>query len=601
MKKRFLSSLLAFCMVTLLLPIGVFSTDIIAQGVCGVNYDNVTWTLDSSGSLTIQGSGEMLGFFNANNICFDSSKVTSITIDFGVTNISGGAFSNCVNLESVSIPASAKSIGSYAFENCCNLESISIPNSVARIGDAAFRNCIKLSTLSLPEGVEYLGWRAFGECPNLKSISIPSSMKEIDHEAFWGCDSLAEVHISNLTKWCEISFGADANPLLLAHNLYLNGKLITNLVIPTDVAKIGATAFAGCDCLESVTIPSNVTSMGNGVFRECTGLKQAIIMDGISNLGESVFSGCINLQEIALPKSLTKIDYDTFYGCKSLRNVTIPIGVTSIESISFYDCRSLSSLTIPETVTEIGRYAFFGCSNLNNIYIPKSVTRIHEFAFRECKGLKDVYYGGSEKEFKLAVDDNNNELIYADHIHYNVLPDQAYPFTDVKTGAYYFDAVLWAVNHTPQITNGTSVSTFSPEATCTRGQVVTFLWRAMGCPEPTSSNNPFVDVKPSNYFYKAVLWAAEKNITNGIDASHFNPGGDCTRAHVVTFLWRAHEKPAASGSAPFVDVPAGQYYTDAVLWAVSQGITNGIDAAHFGPDRPCQRGQIVTFLYRDLK
>ena len=166
---------------------------------------------------------------------------------------------------------------------------------------------------------------------------------------------------------------------------------------------------------------------------------------------------------------------------------------------------------------------------------------------------------------------------------------------------YYFGPVIWAASHTPQITNGTSATTFSPAATCTRGQVVTFLWRAMGCPEPTSAHNPFVDVKQSDYFYKAVLWAAEKNITNGIDASHFNPGGDCTRAHVVTFLWRAHEEPAASGSAPFVDVPAGQYYTDAVLWAVSQGITNGIDAAHFGPDAPCQRGQIVTFLYRDLK
>ncbi len=174
-------------------------------------------------------------------------------------------------------------------------------------------------------------------------------------------------------------------------------------------------------------------------------------------------------------------------------------------------------------------------------------------------------------------------------------------FTDVPEDAYYAGPVAWAVNHDPQITNGVSEGLFAPESTCTRGQVVTFLWRAMGCPEPQSANNPFIDVKPSDYFYKAVLWAAEKNITNGIDTSHFNPGGDCTRAHVVTFLWRAHEKPAASGSAPFVDVSAGQYYTDAVLWAVSKGITNGVDDKHFGPDSPCKRGQIVTFLYRDLK
>ena len=321
----------------------------------------------------------------------------------------------------------------------------------------------------------------------------------------------------------------------------------------------------------------------------------------MKSLGEATFYGCIELEEVDLPKTLSTIEYDTFYGCSNLKNVKIPAGVISIGYASFYECKSLSSISIPDSVTEIEGYAFYGCSNLSDIYIPKSVTRIHEYAFRECKGLKDVYYGGSEKEFKLVVDDNNNELIYADHIHYNALPDQANPFTDVKTGAYYYDPVLWAVNHTPQITNGTGAGIFSPDATCMRGQVVTFLWRAMGCPEPTNANNDFVDVKPSDYFYKAVLWAAEKGITNGADASHFNPGGDCTRAHVVTFLWRAHEKPAAAGSNPFKDVAAGQYYTDAVLWAVSKGITNGIDASHFGPDNPCTRGQIVTFLYRDMK
>ena len=103
---------------------------------------------------------------------------------------------------------------------------------------------------------------------------------------------------------------------------------------------------------------------------------------------------------------------------------------------------------------------------------------------------------------------------------------------------YYLGPVIWAASHTPQITNGTSATMFSPEATCTRGQVVTFLWRAMDCPEPTSAHNPFVDVKPGDYFYKAVLWAAEKNITNGIDAAHFGPDRPCQRGQIVTFLYR---------------------------------------------------------------
>ena len=179
----------------------------------------------------------------------------------------------------------------------------------------------------------------------------------------------------------------------------------------------------------------------------------------------------------------------------------------------------------------------------------------------------------------------------------------ANPFVDVKQGAYYYDPVLWAVNHQPQITNGTGANTFSPEATCTRGQVVTFLWRAKGCPEPKSANNPFTDVKEGAYYYKAVLCANENNITNGTGATTFSPESPCTRAHVVTFLWRTANKLAAGSSNPFKDVPAGQYFTDAVLWAVNHNpqITNGTGADTFSPDNPCTRGQIVTFLYRYMK
>ena len=175
------------------------------------------------------------------------------------------------------------------------------------------------------------------------------------------------------------------------------------------------------------------------------------------------------------------------------------------------------------------------------------------------------------------------------------------PFTDVPADQYYYDPVLWAVNHTPQITKGTSDTTFSPNATCTRGQVVTFLWRAMGEPEPTSTANKFSDVATSDYFYKAVLWAVEKGITLGTSDTTFSPNDPCTRAHVVTFLWRAEGQPSASGANPFADVASGQYYYSAVLWAVSKNITQGTSAATFSPDNPCTRAQIVTFLYRDMK
>ena len=182
-------------------------------------------------------------------------------------------------------------------------------------------------------------------------------------------------------------------------------------------------------------------------------------------------------------------------------------------------------------------------------------------------------------------------------------PAPTNPFTDVAESAYYYEPVLWAVNHDPQITKGMSETTFSPEAECTRGQIVTFLWRAMGEPEPTSTVNDFVDVKPDDYFCKAVLWAAEKGITNGVDATHFGPNKSCTRAQAVTFLWRAENKPAAkTQQSDFTDVQnASAYYYTPVLWAVENGITNGTSATTFSPDATCKRGQIVTFLYRDLK
>lgn len=169
-------------------------------------------------------------------------------------------------------------------------------------------------------------------------------------------------------------------------------------------------------------------------------------------------------------------------------------------------------------------------------------------------------------------------------------------FSDVKASDYFFTPVSWAVAN--GVTNGIGNGLFGPNQTCTRGQIVTFLWRAAGCPEPKSSYNPFNDVKPSDYFYKAVLWAVENNITSGMSANSFGSNLGCTRGQVVTFLWRANGKPAVSGSNPFTDVKTSDYYYNAVLWAVQQGITKGMDATHFAPNNTCVRGQIVTFLYR---
>ena len=178
---------------------------------------------------------------------------------------------------------------------------------------------------------------------------------------------------------------------------------------------------------------------------------------------------------------------------------------------------------------------------------------------------------------------------------------QGIPFRDVSADAYYYDAVLWALNRRPPVAAGTSADRFSPEETCTRAQAVTFLWRAFGCPAPKSGASPFADVRPTDYFHDAVLWAARQGITKGTTATEFSPDAPCTRAQIVTFLWRAEGSPNVRCAVPFTDVPADAWYRAAVCWAAQQGITAGTGRTAFSPDAPCTRAQIVTFLYRDMQ
>lgn len=169
-------------------------------------------------------------------------------------------------------------------------------------------------------------------------------------------------------------------------------------------------------------------------------------------------------------------------------------------------------------------------------------------------------------------------------------------FSDVDAGAYYYEAVQWAVRQ--GITSGTTETTFSPDQTCTRAQTITFLWRAAGSPAPKGKSNPFTDVKEASHYYSAVLWAVERGIVSG---SAFNPDEAVTRAQAVTFLYRNAGSPAVKGGDAFTDVPADAYYAQAVAWAAAKGVTSGTKDHAFRPDAACTRGQIVTFLHRASK
>ena len=171
-------------------------------------------------------------------------------------------------------------------------------------------------------------------------------------------------------------------------------------------------------------------------------------------------------------------------------------------------------------------------------------------------------------------------------------------FVDVPEGSYYEEAVNWAVEK--GITTGTDATHFSPDGICTRAQAVTFLWRAAGSPAAKSAVMPFTDVKAGSYYYDAVLWAVENGITKGTSDTMFSPDATCSRAQIVTFLWRSQKSPAAGTANPFTDVKASAYYADAVLWAVKEDVTKGTTNTTFSPDANCTRAQIVTFIWRAL-
>ena len=309
-----------------------------------------------------------------------------------------------------------RGIGYGAFSGCRGLKSVTIPDSVTSIGWYAFSGCSGLTSVTIPDSVTSIGWYAFSRCSGLTSVTIGNGVTSIGVSAFYGCSGLRSVYITDLAKWCGISFdGGYANPLQYAHNLYLNGVKVTDLAIPNSVTSIGSQAFLNCSGLTSVTIPDSVTSIEPYAFDGCSGLTSVTIGNGVTSIGAAAFSYCSGLTSVTIGSGVTSLGGRVFDGCSGLKSVTIPQyvcsnrmssvfpsayqsitnvvisgGVTSIGDYVFRDCSGLKSVALPDSVTSIGSSAFSGCSRLTSVMIPDSVTSIGDCVFWDCSGLKSV-------------------------------------------------------------------------------------------------------------------------------------------------------------------------------------------------------------------
>ena len=374
----------------------------------------------AKGNTKYHSSGNCL-IETASKTLISGCNTSVIPSDGSVTSIGGSAFQGCKDLTSITIPDSVTSIGDYyTFYGCSSLTSITIPDSVTSIGMRAFYGCTGLTSVTIGNGVTSIGGFAFYSCSGLTSITIPDSVTSIESYSFYRCSSLKGVYITDINKWCNIDFGEyDANPLKVAGNLYLNGELVTNLVVPTGVQIIKFSAFDGCTSLTTLTIPGSVSVIETRAFSYCNNLTTVVLEEGVTVIDEWAFEGSNRLSSITIPDSATNIGHDAFYGTSWYNNqpnglvyagkvafkykgtmpnntsIVINEGTLIITEWAFKGCTNLTSVTIPDSVTSIGDSAFEGCTGLASITIPDSVTSIGARAFSGCTSLTYIKFNGT--------------------------------------------------------------------------------------------------------------------------------------------------------------------------------------------------------------
>lgn len=545
-------------------------------------------------------------------------KSADYAVPSGTVAIAGGAFKDCAKLESLVIPDSVTAIGKSAFENCAALKRITLPKSIAKLETLTFSGCAALAEITLPDSVKTLGEKVFSGCAALKSVRIPAEVTVIPTEAFSGCVSLESItipksvshinerafdgctalkkvdYLGSDTDWSQVTKETGNNALDNAEKSFTrtdHEHKYTDTVIPPTCTERGCTVHL-CSCgdkrEDSYTPPLGHSYKG-GICVRC----------GILDPNKDIPHKHDFIPIVTKPTCLT--EGFTTYTCSCgecyTKDYVSAVGhKTQLQNAKAVGCLT-GGYTGDEVCTVCGKVFKQGSVIFALGHDPQSV-RVKAPTCTESGYTGDLICTrcGDMTQTGTTVAAAGHKFFGGVCSVCGAKSAEAAPeFDDVKPGAFYFDAVQWAVKN--GITNGTGKSTFSPNTVCSRYQIVMFLWRAAGQPEAKAAVS-FADVKPGDIFYEAVQWAVERGITKGTSSTSFSPYAPCTRGQIVTFLYRSAGSPKVSGACDFSDVSSGSFCYDTVIWASSEGITKGTRAEHFSPNEGCTRAQVVTFLYR---
>ena len=545
-------------------------------------------------------------------------KSADYAVPSGTVAIAGGAFKDCAKLESLVIPDSVTAIGKSAFENCAALKRITLPKSIAKLEALTFSGCAALAEIALPDSVKTLGEKVFSGCAALKSVKIPAEVTVIPAEAFFGCSSLESItipknvshinerafdgctalkkvdYLGSDTDWSQVTKETGNNALDNAEKSFTrtdHEHKYTDTVIPPTCTERGCTVHL-CACgdkrEDSYTPPLGHSYKG-GICVRC----------GILDPNKDTQHKHDFIPIVTKPTCLT--EGFTTYTCSCGECYTKDYVSAVGHKTQLQNAKAAGCLTGGYTGDEV-------CTVCGKVFKQGSVIFAlgHDPQPARVKAPTCTESGYTGDLICMRCGDMTQigkTVAAAGHKFFGGVcsvcgtkgAEAAPKFDDVKSGAFYFDAVQWAVEN--GITNGTGKNTFSPNNVCSRYQIVMFLWRAAGQPEAKAAVS-FADVKPGDIFYEAVQWAVERGITKGTSSTSFSPFAPCTRGQIVTFLYRSAGSPKVSGACNFSDVSSGSFCHDAVIWASSEGITNGTSAGRFSPNEGCTRAQVVTFLYR---